>query len=228
MGGGGGAADGPPSGARGGGSGGTPRRTSVGGATVGATVDAPLDVASRVQLQRTVRALEEVLPKATSLRELGNARPLLALVHSMGEEGLVKTAELFKEFARGDRDDGLLDADEVKELAARSRTRRASRSRRCCAGSPRRRASSPPVRRPSATAGAARSGWRSRRGADGSISYGLRDGSRRCAGGTSPAKRSTLRGTSRWRSASRSTRDTPPSLRTRAARRRRSGGVRSR
>ena len=118
MGGGGGAADGPPSGARGGGSGGTPRRTSVGGATVGATVDAPLDVASRVQLQRTVRALEEVLPKATSLRELGNARPLLALVHSMGEEGLVKTAELFKEFARGDRDDGLLDADEVKELAA--------------------------------------------------------------------------------------------------------------
>ena len=122
MGGGGSAAaEGAPSGARGGGGGGggggTPRRTSV-GAAVGATVDAPLDVASRVQLQRTVRALEEVLPKATSLRELGNARPLLALVHSMGEEGLVKTAELFKEFARGDRDDGLLDADEVKELAA--------------------------------------------------------------------------------------------------------------
>ena len=96
MGGGGGAAaEGAPSGARGGGGGGTPRRTSVGGAAVGATVDAPLDVASRVQLQRTVRALEEVLPKATSLRELGNARPLLALVNSMGEEGLVKTAELF-------------------------------------------------------------------------------------------------------------------------------------
>ena len=72
------AADGPPSGARGGGGGGGTPRRSVGGATVGATVDAPLDVASRVQLQRTVRALEEVLPKATSLRELGNARPLLA------------------------------------------------------------------------------------------------------------------------------------------------------